>query len=217
MPSSDRTQPRREHYYKAKRSEGNGFCCVQVRGRLGPPRLPCRRGHHRGRQVPGHAVDSRPRHVLRRRGYGRDDGRGVRVRHHGGVRRGHGGAELDAVPGRLRVRDVLPDPVRESHGLLQGLAGDHGDRDEPVPAQLGAGHQQRRLVQPAAHPLRPRHPGLQEDGRLACGHRPRHVPQGAVHAQGRDPVRVPGEPALAAGVRHQRRRRRRRRGDVGEG
>lgn len=37
----------------------------------------------------------------------------------------------NAVPGWVRVRYVLPDAVH-------GLAGDHGDRDQAVPAQLGA-------------------------------------------------------------------------------
>jgi hypothetical protein len=61
--------------------------------------------------------------------------------------------------------------------VLQGLAGDHGDRDQPVPAQLGAGLKQRRLVQPAPYPLRPLQAGLHEDGPVARRHRPRHVPQ----------------------------------------
>jgi hypothetical protein len=60
------------------------------------------------------------------------------VRHR--VRHGHSGAEHDAVPGRVRLRDVLPDAVRGLAVVQPGLAGDHGDGDQPVPAQLGAGH-----------------------------------------------------------------------------
>ena len=98
-----------------------------------------------------------------------------------GVRHGHGGAEHDAVQGRVRVRDVLPDPVRGLLLVLPGLAGDHGDGDQPVPAQLGAGLQQRRLVQPAARPLRPLQAGLHADGAVARRHRSRRV--GANHGR----------------------------------
>jgi len=132
------------------------------------------------------------------------------------VRHGHGGAEHDAVQGRARLRDVLPDPVHGFPVVLRRLAVDHGDGHQPVPAQLGAGHQQRRVVQPAAHPLRPLQAGLHEDGAVARRDRARHVPPRALRAQGRPPVRAPGEPLLAAGVRDERRRRRRRRRDVGE-
>jgi hypothetical protein len=142
----------------------------------------------------------------------------VRVRQpvRNGVRHGHGGAEHDTVQGRVRVRDVLPDPVRELPLVLPGLAGDHGDGDQPVPAQLGAGLQQRRLVQPAADPLRPLQAGVHADGPVARRHRAGHVPAGALREARRPPVRAPGEPLLAAGVRDERGRRRRRRGDVGE-
>lgn len=93
------------------------------------------------------------------------------------VRHGHGGAELRAIHQRLRLRAVLPDPVRELTVVLQGVAVHHRHRHQSLPSQLGQGLQQRRLVQPAPHPLRHGQTRFHEDCPVESRHRPRHVPQ----------------------------------------
>jgi hypothetical protein len=103
----------------------------------------------------------------------------VRVRElvPGGVRDGHGGAELDAVQQRRGVRAVLPDHVQPP-GVAVVQEGRHGDGHchQHVPAQLGAPQQQRRLVQPAAGALRHVAAGVPEDRHLQGRHRPRPLP-----------------------------------------
>ncbi|KAL5679251.1 hypothetical protein ACJX0J_005636, partial [Zea mays] len=77
----------------------------------------------------------------------------VRVRQPvlGGVRREHGGAELDAVQRRRGVRAVLPGAVRPAEQpVVQAGRGRHRHRHQPVPGRLLQAQQRRRLVQPAA-------------------------------------------------------------------